>query len=115
MIEFYQEGYSLRSFEFYYKALAKASSMDNRNIVFLKRLLQVELPEELRKKMTDKLFEEYVSVSEGAFSNELYMNIDQLERMHRSITHIGSHRYNHYWWNRLYKKPLRLVKVSESA
>ena len=106
MIEFYQEEYSLRSFEFYYKALARASRMDNKNVIFIKRLLQVELPEELRTKMTDKLFKKYVSVSEGAFSRELYMNIDQLEHMHRSGMHIGSHEYNHYWWNRLDKKEL---------
>jgi peptidoglycan/xylan/chitin deacetylase (PgdA/CDA1 family) len=97
----YKKEYKLGSLEYYYKKLAKASRMDTEDVIFIKRFLQVELEEKLRLMIVDELFVKYVGVSESAFSRELYMSQDQLKLMRRSGMHIGSHGYNHYWWNRL--------------
>jgi peptidoglycan/xylan/chitin deacetylase (PgdA/CDA1 family) len=106
LINQYKDEYKLESTEYYYRKLAKASRHDTKDVIFIKRLLQVELEEKLRLKMVDELFVKYVGMPESAFSRELYMNQEQLKHMRRSGMHIGSHGYNHYWWNRLEKDEL---------
>jgi len=101
LINKYKVEYKLGSIEYYYNKLAKANRMDTKDVVFIKRFLQVELEEKLRLLLVDELFVKYVGVSESAFSGELYMNQDHLKHMRRSGMHIGIHGYNHYWWNRL--------------
>jgi len=93
--------FQLESFENYYKKLAIAGRYDSKDVIFVKRLLQVELKEEIRMILVDELFSIYVGISESAFSRELYMDTAQLKTMLRHGMHIGSHGYNHYWWNRL--------------
>jgi len=102
----YKTEYNLKDFEHYYAKLAKASRYDRGEVIFIKRLLQVELIEELRMKIVNYLFEKYVGMSESAFSRELYMNEEQLSHMLRSGMHIGNHGYNHYWWNHLTKEEM---------
>ena len=106
LMKSYQKEYQLEDFDYYYKKLAKASRMDTKDVIFIKRLLQVELVEGLRIKIVDRLFEKYIGMSEGAFSRELYMNEEQLKHMLRSGQHIGNHGYNHYWWNSLNEKEM---------
>ena len=103
LIEQYSKEYSLKTFDFYFKKLAYEDRMDDKYVIFIKRLLQVELVEELRIKITNNLFEKYVDMSENAFSRELYMNEQHLQHMLQSGMHIGSHGHNHYWWNSLTK------------
>ena len=106
LVKFYQKEYQLEDFDYYYKKLAQASRLDTKDVIFIKRLLQVELVEDLRIKIVDTLFEKYIGVSEDAFSRELYMNEEQLKHMLRSGQHIGNHGYNHYWWNSLNEKEM---------
>jgi len=106
LMKSYQKEYQLEDFDYYYKKLAKASRMDTKDVIFIKRLLQVELVEGLRIKIVDRLFEKYIGMSEDAFSRELYMNEEQLKHMLRSGQHIGNHGYNHYWWNSLNEKEM---------
>jgi peptidoglycan/xylan/chitin deacetylase (PgdA/CDA1 family) len=75
--------------------------LDNADVVFIKRILQVELDEALRIKMVDALFNKYIGVSESEFAKELYMNENEIKEMLSNGMHIGCHGYNHYWWNRL--------------
>jgi len=106
LMQNYKTEYKLKDFEYYYVKLAKANRFDTSEVIFIKRLLQVELIEELRIKITNYLFEKYVGMSENAFSRELYMNEEQLSHMLRSGMHIGNHGYNHYWWNHLTKEEM---------
>ena len=101
LLKRYQDEYSLKSFEYYYEKLAVANHLDNKDIIFIKRLLQKELIEELRKIFVDYLFEKYLQVEESDFSKKLYMNEEQLSFMNAEGMHIGNHGYNHYWWNAL--------------
>lgn len=101
-----QDEFKLEDFEYYYKKLAQPFRFDTKDVIFFKRLLQVELVEELRIKLINTLFEKYIGVSESAFSKELYMNKEQLKHMLRSGHHIGNHGYNHFWWSSLNKEEM---------
>ena len=106
LLDQYTNEYQLNTFEYYYKKLAQPSRYDTKDVIFVKRLLQVELAEELRNKIVDELFVKYVGMSESAFSQELYMDKEQLMTMQRHGMHIGCHGFNHYWWNRLSRQDL---------
>lgn len=93
----YRNEYDLKSNEEYYSKLAKEGDYDPEEIIFIKRLLQRELPEKARKEIVNELFKEYIGVDEKVFSNELYMDMEQLRCMQRNGMHIGSHGYDHYW------------------
>jgi peptidoglycan/xylan/chitin deacetylase (PgdA/CDA1 family) len=85
----------------YWNKLAVANRFDSKEVVFIKRMLQRELPEKLRKIIIDDLFKEYVSSDEQAFSQELYMSLDQLRCLCGHGMYIGSHGYDHYWLDHL--------------
>ena len=97
----YRSEYSLESNKYYFSKLAKDFRFDPKEIIFIKRLLQVELGKDVRKLILDELFHKYVSNDEGVFSRELYMNIDQLRLMVRNGMYVGGHGFNHYWLNTL--------------
>ena len=107
LLKVHKKQYQLQDFDFYYNKLAYENTYDTKEVIFIKRLLQVELIEELRIKIIDTLFEKYVGMNEASFSRELYMNEEQLKHMLRSGQHIGNHGYNHYWWNSLTKEEMR--------
>ncbi len=104
MIEDKKDEYGLEPFDIYYGRLAVANRFDSKEVIFVKRLLQVALPEALRKKMTTVLFEKAVGMDEAMFSRELYMSIDQIKCMVDCGMHIGSHGYDHYWLSSLSKE-----------
>lgn len=97
LLDQYREEYSLESNEAYYARLAVAGRFDPPEIIFIKRLLQRELPEPLRTRLVDELFRRYVTADERAFAAELYMNMDQLRSLADRGMVIASHSYDHYW------------------
>ncbi len=101
LVDAHKKEYQLDDFNSYYKRLAHASRFDSKEVIFIKRLLQVELVETLRIQIVDSLFQKYIGICENAFSKELYMSEDQLIHMISSGHHIGNHGFNHYWWNSL--------------
>jgi hypothetical protein len=80
-----------------YAELALPGRFDNKDIVFIKHLLQYKLDETLRNLMTDELFKEFIPISERAFSRELYMNMAQVKLMKKHGMYFGIHGYDHYW------------------
>lgn len=104
LLEHYREEYSLQSYEFYFNKLAISNRFDSKEIIFIKRLLQVELPEKLRNIIVNRLFIETIKMEEEAFSRELYMNKEQIQYMVDCGMHIGSHGYDHYWLGALSKE-----------
>lgn len=100
----YRDENQLQSYEYYFNKLAVANRFDSKEVIFVKRLLQVELEEKLRKKITDDIFVKVVGIEESAFSRELYMSIDQIKCMVDCGMHIGSHGYDHYWLSSLPKE-----------
>ena len=119
----FRSNYNLKSNEYYYSKLAINNRFDTGEIIFIKRLLQVELEEELRRVIVDKLFKKYVTKDERSFSRELYMDIDQIKFMAENNMYIGSHGYNHYWLDKMnqekqrteVRKSIRFLKMVNSS
>jgi peptidoglycan/xylan/chitin deacetylase (PgdA/CDA1 family) len=97
----YRIEYQLEANKFYYKKYAVATRFDNAQVVFIKRILQFGLQKDLRIKIVDKLFKQFVKIEEHTFSKELYMNPVNIKEMLAAGMHIGSHGYDHYWLNSL--------------
>lgn len=100
----YEEKNGVQTFEYYFDKLAVANRFDCKEVIFIKRLLQVELQEPVRSEIINQLFKQYVTDDEGAFSRELYMSEDQLKCMQRNGMIIGSHGYDHFWLGALPKE-----------
>lgn len=101
LIENYQQQFELKSFDTYYTELAVANRFDPAEVIFVKRILQHALPERLRNIIADQLFTEYIGMDDAAFSRELYMDEHQVAHLVSDGMHVGSHGYDHYWWNKL--------------
>lgn len=99
--QYRQQGYEMESNAELFEKLAVANRWDNKETIFVKRLLQSYLDEELRGKIVDTLFLETVGVSEEEFSKELYMNMDQVREMKEAGMFFGIHGERHYWLNHL--------------
>ena len=96
--------HELESNEYYLNKSFVSNRYDSKEIVFIKRMLQVELNESLRKEIVDELFIKYVATSETIFAKELYLSIDQIRTMLKFGMHIGAHGYDHYWLGSLTKE-----------
>lgn len=93
----YRQEFRLKSNEILFETYAKANRFDPKEVVFIKHILQYVLDEKLQNIITNELFKKYVTSDEKAFSNEIYMNIEQLQCMQRNGMYIGCHGYNHLW------------------
>lgn len=111
----FKDDYSLEDPISYYRKLAVPSRFDDSETIYIKRILQRELPEELRHNITEKLFRKYVTEDTETFARELYMNTDQLKCMANNGMFIGAHGNNHYWMNTLTDRQQEdeIVKSSE--
>lgn len=94
-------GWDILPDENLYQKLAVAERFDSKEVIFVKRLLQNELPEQIRNKITTDLFQECLLVSEEEFSKQLYMSTDQLQEMKDGGMYIGPHGYQHYWLGKI--------------
>jgi len=114
-LEQHTEIYKERSFQSLYAEFAQANRFDPKEVIFIKRLLQMALPENVRALLTDHLFQMFIGIEESAFSRELYMNEEQISCLIRNGMHIGSHGYAHYWLGTLpYEKQLDEIQRSKS-
>ena len=95
------EGYAIVSNDELYEKLAVRGDFDPPEVIFIKRLLQRELPQALRGAIVDALFRRHVSEDERTFARELYMSEDQLRTMQKHGMAIGSHGTEHRWMNTL--------------
>lgn len=99
---FIGERSDLESFDHYWRMLAnEPDQFDVPDVVFIKRLLQRELPENIRAEFTDRLFRQHVGIDVQDFADRLYMSSDQLRTMIAAGMYVGSHGARHFWMNRL--------------
>lgn len=102
MLDYYRGSeFSYPSTAELYAKLAHPNRFDSAEVIFIKRLLQVELPELLRDLIVDDLFRKYVSANEESFALELYMSLDQVSLMKREGMTFAYHGYDHSWIDRL--------------
>lgn len=95
------KGYDIEPNDTLYKSLAIANRFDDRDTIFVKRILQNEISEDIRNEISSILFEKYAGCSEEQFSKELYLNMEQLKVMKTNGMFIGLHGYEHYWMGKL--------------
>lgn len=91
------ENNNLLKCEDYYKKLAIPSRYDDKDTVFIKKILQRELPADLRDDIISDLFSSYVTSDEIAFAEQLYASEDQLKYMVRNGFSVGGHTVDHNW------------------
>ena len=103
----YRGEHTLETPEAYRARWAKPSRFDDAETIYVKRMLQVGLPEALRHVIARDLFARHVSIDEAAFAAELYCTIDQLRVMQASGMYIGSHGDSHYWLDAVDEKTQR--------
>jgi peptidoglycan/xylan/chitin deacetylase (PgdA/CDA1 family) len=80
-----------------------SSRYDDKKTILIKRLLQNYLPLPYRKKIVGKIFEHIVNYNEDEFSKILYMNENNLQELYKNNFSLGSHGYNHFWWEKINK------------
>lgn len=93
--------YAYPSNEELWEQYAVSTRLDCKEVIFVKRMLQTVLPEEVRNRIASELFRQYVGVSEEQMAYELYMTEDQIKTMKRHGMFIGIHGYDHYWLGKL--------------
>ena len=93
--------FKLKSAQEYFDKLAIPSRFDTKEIIFIKRILQRELPLSLRTKITNSLFKKFVTNNEQEFSENLYMSINEMKEMSESGMVFGSHSHSHYWLSKI--------------
>jgi hypothetical protein len=101
LLEQFADRFDLADPETYYERLAEEGRWDTADVVFLKRLLQRDLPAAARGALVTELFEQYVDVSEETLSREWYMTPDQLRVMIDDGMYVGSHGATHRWFDTL--------------
>jgi peptidoglycan/xylan/chitin deacetylase (PgdA/CDA1 family) len=99
MVNEYGPQHHAQSASHYWTKLAVANRFDPKEVVFIKRALQRELPDGLRRLIVDDLFQTYVTSDEASFARELYMSVDHLTCLRDHGMYIGSHGYGHSWLN----------------
>lgn len=109
----YRATFKLDSNTDYFTRYALASRFDSMEVMFIKKMLQVILPEALRLIICNHLFNKYVTSDEASFSRELYMSVEQIKEMMNQGMHIGSHGYKHYWLGSLSKEE-QVVEIDRS-
>jgi peptidoglycan/xylan/chitin deacetylase (PgdA/CDA1 family) len=95
LIKPYREQYKIPEDKDLYKMFATEGRYDAPPVVFIKKVLQKELPNGLRLDVIDRLFAEYVNVDEESFAKELYLDVNQLSCMVRHGMDVGGHGYTH--------------------
>lgn len=102
-MDYYRDGYDYPPNDELFKEYAKSNRFDTAEIIFIKRMLQMALPEKVRNRIASDLFEKYVGISEEKLAYELYMTEEQIKTLKRHGMYIGIHGYDHYWLGKLEK------------
>ena len=97
------ENKKLHDFNYLWKKYAVADRFDPKETIFIKRILQYVLPNAIRTKFCNFLFERYMDKDEKEFAIELYMSKEELKEIIHSKMYVGCHGYEHLWLNTLSK------------
>ena len=84
----------------YWRTYAKATRFDVKEVIYIKNMLQHLLPEKIRNKITQVLFERYVGESANSFADQLYLSVDEAKELVNAGMYVGSHGNEHTWLNK---------------
>jgi peptidoglycan/xylan/chitin deacetylase (PgdA/CDA1 family) len=107
LLDHCRKEFKLPTNEALYEKLAKAFGYDNPDRVFLKRLIQRELPSFLRGILATQLFLEYVGMDDEDLAKTLYLSKKQVRELHAEGMEIGVHTHTHPWLDTLTKDEQR--------
>jgi peptidoglycan/xylan/chitin deacetylase (PgdA/CDA1 family) len=79
----------------------KKNSYDNKEVNFIKRILQRGLPDKFRKEIIKTIFNKIFKRQMNKFSTKTYMSIKDLKKLIKNGMYVGSHSYSHLWLNEL--------------
>jgi peptidoglycan/xylan/chitin deacetylase (PgdA/CDA1 family) len=96
-IQYYKKFFELADPKELWKKLAIPNKFDTGEVIFIKRILQRELPIKVRSEITNFLFEKYIEINETEFSKELYLSLDEINEMRENGMYFSSHGYSHQW------------------
>ena len=94
-------GISERELNDFYEKYAIPNRFDNADTIYVKRMLQHVLPEDLRTGIAHEMFKEFVGLNVAEFSSELYMSVEEVRELVRNGMYVGSHGSMHYWLDTL--------------
>ena len=94
-------GISERELNDFYEKYAVPNRFDNADTIFVKRMLQHVLPEQLRTRIAHEMFHEFVGLSAAEFSGELYMSVEEVRELVRNGMYVCSHGSMHYWLDKI--------------
>lgn len=80
---------------------ASPSRYDDENVVFIKRVMQVGLPQNVAQLLIDDLFQEIVAVDESVLAKEYYLSLDQIKTMKKNGMFFGIHGHSHCWMGKM--------------
>ncbi len=109
----FSEQYGLESITEYRKRWAHPGRFDDATTMYVKRMLQIGLPEAVRGKLCRELFRRFVTADEATFVEELYCTEEQLRLMQACGMYIGCHGDNHTRLDTL--EPIELDRQIESS
>lgn len=107
LAEYRRDGYEIEPDEVLFAKLAKSNRWDPAEVIFIKRLLQSYLAEDIRTRIVASLFEEIMNESEEEFSRRLYVNMNEIREMKDEGMLFGLHGERHYWLDQLPEDQLR--------
>ena len=90
------------------KFVNKTRPYDNKNVAFLKYLLQIYFSENIQNRCCDYLFRKYVTKNEKLFSKNLYMSIRDLKYLIKSKMYLGAHGFQHKRFSKLNYKEKKI-------
>ena len=97
----YDQRISESNINAYYEEYAVPNRFDNADTIYVKRMLQHVLPEQLRSSIAEKMFAKFVGLSVAEFSSELYMSVNEVRELVNNGMYVGSHGSMHYWLDKI--------------
>lgn len=107
LINKFRKEYCIKSPESFFDDLAIPNRFDTKEVVFIKRILQRDLPRNIRTQITDYLFKKFVTEDQKSFSKQIYLSLDEIKEMKEYEMYFGAHSYSHEWFSNLTKVELQ--------
>lgn len=92
-----ERNYELPNREKIYKTFEKKfkKRWDNKDVKYIKYLLQSWIPQKIREKCCTFLFKKYIKTDEAKFSKKLYLSKNEISEMIKNGMFFGGHGYRH--------------------
>jgi len=101
LVKRYAERSDVRRVSEYLKEYAVADRFDSADVIFVKRMLQIALPDDVSSEVTDDLFRSIVSSDELGFAEHLYASVANWKEMLSAGMMVGGHGVQHVWMDKL--------------